>query len=370
VGECVAKNLKLVFGGSGANAVCSTAVNPQLACAITNAEGGPNDPTDAPWPYEFKDGTPGEFPYETFFEGGANLSDLLGGDACFASFMAETRSSASFTASLKDFRLDSFPVCAISVTKACDNPRLNAAQTHIIYDISGTVTNDGFGSVFNVNVTDAPAFDAGSLEFDANPSSLAGGASIGYDATITVPLADNGPTDTVTATANTNANNTGTALSDTDTVTCPLLQVNPAASVTKDCNSIIDVVGSTVVAKVEVRGTVCNTGDSALTNVSVTDDEAGVLLSNQTLVKPADPANPGDTVGACKDYTGTYTPDEANDINDDPITDDPIDPSDVWFHDTVTVSAKDVFGQFLSPAPTASAQCPLCPQCEDCEETP
>jgi hypothetical protein len=356
VGECVAANLKLVFGGAGANAVCSTAVNPQLACAITNAEGGPNDPTDAPWPYEFKDGTPDEFPHETFFEGGANLTDLLGGDACFASFMAETRSSSSFTASLKDFRLDSFPVCAISVTKACTNPRLNAAGTHIIYDINGRVTNDGFASVFNVNVTDSPAFDAGSLEFDGNPSSLAGGASIDYDATITVPLADNGTTDTVTATANTNSNNTGTALSDSATATCPALVLSPDMSLTKNCRAIVDVDGSpvTVFARVGVRGTVCNTGDSALTNVSVTDDKAGVLLSGVTLA-----------VNACQNYGGSYTPDEANDINDVPLT-DPIDPSAVWFHDTVTATGTDVFGGSVNSGPV-SAQCPLCPQCEDCE---
>jgi hypothetical protein len=367
-GECVAVNLRLRFGGTGANAVCGP--GDDLACAITNEEDTVNDMSESPWPYTAKDGTEDAFPFETFYEGGANLTELLGGgDLCFASFMAETRSSSSFTASLKDFRLDSFPVCAISVTKACTNPRLNAAGTHIIYDISGTVTNDGFGTVFDVNVTDSPAFDAGSLTFDADPSSLAGGADIEYDATITVPLADNGTTDTVTATANTLDGGGGTELSDTAQATCPVLQVNPAATVTKNCRAIIDVDGGTVSAKVGVRGTVCNTGDSVLTNVSVTDNKAGVLLSNVTLVKPADPANPGDTAGACRNYSGTYVPDEANDVNDVPLT-DPIDPSAVWFHDTVTVSATDIFGEALDPQPTASAQCPLCPQCENCEETP
>lgn len=364
-GDCAAKNLRVVFGGSGAGAVCSPGGASQEACAITNDEGGSHDPTDSPWPYTSKDGFVNEFPYETFFEGGANLSNLLnGGNTCFASFMAETRASSSPTAALMDFVLDSFPVCAITVTKDCEeDPVLNSAGTHITYAISGTVTNDGFGPVYNVNVTDSPAFDAGSLVFDGNPSSLGGGESIGYEATMTVPLAQNGTMDTVTATANTESDNSGIELSDTAEDTCPVLQVNPAAAVSKDCSTVIALENSTVIAQVNITGEVCNTGDSPLTNVTVTDDEAGVLLSDASLVKPADPANPGDTAGACQSYSGSYTPDVANDLSDNPTT----DPADVWFKDSVTVTATDVFGDPLSPEPTAMAQCPLCPQCEDCE---
>lgn len=355
-GQCAAKNLRLVFGGSGAGAVCSPSVDPQLACAITNEEFGPNDPTPSPWSYTSKDGFVDEFPYETFFEGGANLSDLLGGDTCFASFMAETRSSSSFTASLKDFRLDSFPVCAISVTKTCSGGTLNAANTMITYDVTGMVTNDGFGTVYNVGVSDSPAFDAGSLMWSGDPTSLAGQTSIGYSATITVPLAQNGTGDTVTATANTASDNMGTSLSDTASATCPTIMVNPAAMVTKNCSSVVAVENNTVVAKVNVNGEVCNTGDSTLSNVTVTDNKAGILLSGATLVAPADPMNPGDTMGACQNYSGNYTPTAALDNSDMPTT----DPSAVVFKDSVTVTATDIFGAPLSPTPTAMATCPLC----------
>jgi hypothetical protein len=363
-GQCAAKNLRLKYGGSGPGAVCSPGVDPQLACAITNEENGPNDPTDSPWPYTSKDGFVNQFPYETFFEGGVNLTQLLGGSggACFASFMAESRASSSPTASLMDFVLDSFPVCAISVTKQCSGGTLNAAQTHITYDVTGTVTNDGFGTIHDVNVSDVPAFDAGSLQWSANPATLAGQSSINYSATITVPLANNGFINTVTATANTAAGGTGTELSDTAQSTCPQIQVNPAASVTKQCWSTVAIENNTVVAKVNVSGTVCNTGDSNLTNVSVVDNKAGTLLSSASLVAPADPANPGDTPGACQNYSGNYTPDAALDLNDDPTT----DPTAVVFKDTVTVSATDIFGQALSPQPTAQATCPLC-DCDDCE---
>lgn len=106
-GDCAAANLRLKYGVSGAGAICSNVDDPQEACAITNSL-----TTDSAWPYVSKDGFVDEFPYETFFEGGINISALIGGNTCFASFMAETRSSSSFTASLKDFVLSDFPVCS------------------------------------------------------------------------------------------------------------------------------------------------------------------------------------------------------------------------------------------------------------------
>ena len=39
---------------------------------------------------------------------------------CFSSFLAETRSSSSITAQLKDFAEGSFQLCRIDVTKNCN----------------------------------------------------------------------------------------------------------------------------------------------------------------------------------------------------------------------------------------------------------
>ena len=360
VDDCAAANLRLRAGVSGSGAICSTSVDPQLACAITNEEftdnASPGPDSTAPWPYTSKDGVVGEFPFETFFEGGINLTELIGGDACFSSFMAETRSSSSFTASLKDFVLDAFPVCAISVSKACTNPRLNNAQDMIIYDITGTVTNDGFGTVYDITVTDNPAFDTDSLSFDGDPSSLAGNAGIDYWATITVPLNQNGTMDTVTASANTAADGSGTDLTNTADATCPQLQISPELSVTKTCASSVMVMDAKVVAQVSASGEVCNIGDTLVTDVSVTDDKAGTLLSGVSLIAPADPSDPGATEGACETYSGSYTPSVANDVSDQPTT----DPAAVVFKDTVTAAGLDIFGQSVTPQPVM-ATCPLCP---------
>jgi hypothetical protein len=237
------------------------------------------------------------------------------------------------------------------VSKVCSGGLLNAANTHITYDVTGTVSNDGFGTIHDVSVSDVPAFDAGSLSWNADPATLAGQASIDYAATITVPLASNGTSNEVTATANTAAGGAGTVLTDDVESTCPTIQVNPSATVDKQCSSTVTVQNNTVVAVVNVTGQVCNDGDSNLSNVTVTDNKAGQLLTGATLVPDQ-----------CTPYSGQYTPTEALDIADQPTT----DPTAVVFKDSVTVTAVDIFGDPLSPTPTAMADCPLC-DCEDCD---
>ena len=139
-GDCAAKNLQLVAGQSGAGAICGSNAN-DLVCAITNDEGGSNDPTASPWPYVPKAGANDIFPYESFFEGGINLTALVGG-GCFSSFMAETRSSSSFTAALKDFVLDEFDVCSTEAGKFCD-AEFSQTVGSIDVNFNGYVENSG-----------------------------------------------------------------------------------------------------------------------------------------------------------------------------------------------------------------------------------
>ncbi len=86
------------------------------ACAIVNT-GNQN----SPWPYTPKSGASNVFAKGAFFEGGVNVSALFGGSApCFSSFLAETRSSQSVDATLKDFDGGVFPLCSadISITNS------------------------------------------------------------------------------------------------------------------------------------------------------------------------------------------------------------------------------------------------------------
>ncbi|WP_019935675.1 hypothetical protein [Oceanimonas smirnovii] len=167
-GDCVANNLRLVTGEEGAGAICdvppvSGGGNPN-ACAITN-----ETTVDSPWPYTSKDGFVDEFPFETFFEGGINLTQLFpNSDGCFASFMAETRSSSSFTADLKDFVLADFPVCSTDIATeihsntADDTDHTNDYQTPSDGVPAGSGVHDlarlTFGAPDGVNVLGTVTF--------------------------------------------------------------------------------------------------------------------------------------------------------------------------------------------------------------------
>lgn len=329
-------------------------------CATVNQDPDPSA-NSAPWPYAPKpnEGSPGFFPHGTFFEGGIDLTALGLTDACFSTFLAETRASTPFDSVLKDFvGPRAFATCNIEVTKLCTNPKLNTAQDRIIYDIRGKVSASGFGSnIFNIALSDSPPADGAFQWVDCtDPTMVLGSfplASLNGDAcyknTMTVLLSQNGLSDTVTATANTQANGSGVALAASASAQCPNLQVSPQIRVDKDCVTSIAVQNGTVVAKVNITGQVCNIGDSNLSNVTV--DDLNIATSPDPLVN-----NISLATGACVKYAGSYFPSAAKDA-------DGVDtscPSSVVFKDTVRATAKDIFGQSITPH-TDMAACPLCP---------
>jgi hypothetical protein len=119
---------------SGTSALCGDPLNPSPDpfCGITN----PTNGTFSPWSGGFPPGcTPTNVPgpacinngYKDksgnstylkgeFYEGGINLSAFNLGGECFASLGAESRSSTSPTATLKDFILTSFGRCTATMT--------------------------------------------------------------------------------------------------------------------------------------------------------------------------------------------------------------------------------------------------------------
>lgn len=344
-----------VSQGSGQSVLCTGGFIPggQNFCGITNSVSVP-----APWPYENKDvGVTNQFPPGAFFEGAIDLTNL-GLAGCFNQFLAESRSSTSITATLKDFASPSqgFNFCEVTVSKNCSSPRLNSTSDHIIYDISGTIKNVASGPVFNITLSDNPAADGPFQRVDCTTGTpidnfpfagpLAGGAQVCYKNTMTVPLNQNGLSDTITATANTKSDGTGQSLTVEATAQCPNLPGGGTVQVSKDCTTAVAVENVKVVAKVNVSGEVCNTGTTTLKNVNVTDDKAGPnpLLHLDTLA-----------AGACSPYTGSYTPTEALDANGNPTT----DPSAVVFKDTATATADDIFGNPVTPH-SDMANCPLC----------
>ncbi|MDH4188511.1 MAG: hypothetical protein OEV08_16105, partial [Nitrospira sp.] len=125
---------------------CANASANDPACGVINNLAGENPP----WDYINKAGMP---TYETgaLFEAGIDLTALLGEDiGCFSSFLAETRSSHSLDAQLKDFALGDFPVCGIQVTKTGDT--LSKVSDPVDYTV--TIQNTGRLTLHKRNISD------------------------------------------------------------------------------------------------------------------------------------------------------------------------------------------------------------------------
>jgi uncharacterized repeat protein (TIGR01451 family) len=98
-------NLNLLSSGN-------PCVSSGIACAFVNTSA---TPMPVPWPYTPKSGTAGNVPQNGFFEGGIDLDALFAANnapvPCFSSFLAETRSSDSTSATLKDLALGNVNSC-------------------------------------------------------------------------------------------------------------------------------------------------------------------------------------------------------------------------------------------------------------------
>lgn len=277
--QYAATNLRLLSSGTasvGSALVCNT---DQTACAITNiganacpisntgsfppCTASDNPEAASPWSYTPKSGTSGFFPYESFFEGGINITKLVGASECFASFLAETRTSESFTASLEQFVIHKFNTCSIDVTKTCGN--LGASTTdptdpHLYGTVNITVTNDGSSTIpsdATVIITDTVTGQVGDVTISPTSSNVSGSggsspatftlsSDLPVNGTITFTAAyetsSNPPEDTVTADV---ILSDGSTLEDTDTVTCtPVL--NSSIQINKYCEGVLLVAGKTV----------------------------------------------------------------------------------------------------------------------------
>jgi hypothetical protein len=324
------------------SAKCGPALVGDMVCAISNPEA-----TASPWPYTPKQGNLNEFPTFSFFEGGINVSAIFAGTTppCFASFLAETRSSTSPTAVLKDFVLGAFPVCGINIQKACTDGTVNANETGFVYTFNGIVTNTGFGALHNVVVVD----DAGTPgntgdDIKISLGDLGPQESKSFSGTFESTL--NPATNQASVTASTDINGGATVSDTSDPATCPPVNRNPAIDVTKVCTTSLVVIDNKVVVQVNFSGQVCAGPQIGLTNVTVTDDRGTADPSDDQQVFST-PSLPKDT---CQPYTGSYLP----------RTTFTSDPSFASFTDTVTARGTAPLG-FGTVEDTASATCPLCP---------
>ena len=340
------------------------------ACAISNTGG-----QVSPWPFDPKFGTNNEFPLNSLFEGGINLTSIFadfGGLPCFASFLAETRSSPSVDATLKDFALGAFPNCSVKISNVCKATEVAADQSSFksTYDVE--VENDGFGTLFDLDVYRVIGEnDQTSGEMD--DILLGTIAMLGTGDVDDTSFADlmfntlvNGDTVQTRVEAASSDGGEANVFAIADSSTCPMVVLDPRISATKDCEVklVTDPGGAGVFLNVEFAGMVCNNssdGGAALSlDVSAKDDSG----------TPADPSDDQDldltydgttatTVtlpdGACATYTSSYVPLSA-----------PSDPSSASFTDQVTATGEASVGSTTSTVMAmVSATCSLCPSNEE-----
>lgn len=351
-GQCADANLLLKAKQTGAQ--CSAGVPNQDFCAITNPGSIPS-----PWSYTPKSGPAGSFPAESFYEGGINLS-ILGGNSCFSSFMAESRSSKEYNATLKDFVLSSFALCSVAIAKDCTDGSINQNETGFLYNYSIVVTNDGGGTLYDLQVVDNAGTPNTTADDDTfTLSTLAAGASHTFTGSFDSTL--NPPTNTATVAAAGSSGGQRT-VTDQDSDTCPQIDRDPRINVTKCCTTELTVDDNNVIVSVNFSGQVCNAtgGDSGLaaiglSNVTVTDD-AGTPSNgsdDQIVFGPA--ALPANT---CQAFSGSYAPNSVSTS----------DPQSATFTDTVTAIGTAPLG-FGQATDTASDTCAVCSR-DTCEPAP
>jgi len=255
--------------------------------------------------------------------------------------MAETRSSTSVTAALKDFVLGEFPVCGISVSKVCSVVDFVPGLNTFLIDFTATVTNTGAG-VLPVGSLVEVVDDAGSpgdatddvVLVEILQAPIGPGEGISLNGSFASP--QNPPVNTVTATVTTaDAVLQASAFS----VECNGMLLSPDLALSKTCSVVLEASAGLVVVRVDFVGSVQNTGNIPL-SVSVTDDKAGLVLPTQ-LIQP----------GQVVPLSGSYYPAGINGQT--------IDPTTAGFGGTLTATGTSPF--LPGPVMTmSSANCTLC----------
>jgi hypothetical protein len=360
-----------------------------VACAIANRA-----PAAVPavWPggFVFKGGgNNGMFPVSTLFEGGINITRLLGTNAtCFSSFMAMTRTSASTTAQLKDFVVDRFPLCGISVSKTCNgSTSISPDGAHFRNEYTVAITNTGSGPVHQAAFLETANLDGDhSCRMVAvngqsvspvpllRDSAQVIAASLPSDgvatATVQCDTLDNPFTNSVSAQAYAAAPVQGqppplqlTTDPVSNSPACTAFQIEGALSITKACANRFDANNVLVTPAVTVDP---NLVPKVCVDIGVSNDSnqrvSGIQIVDDMLPAAATPAPFALEPGGSRMFEKLcYTPAGG----DDPAE---TNPGKVTFTDQAYAEGKGVLTQQTVASAPVTATCKLCPSCPDCTD--
>jgi len=382
---CAGKNVRYV---SSFVSLCSdiqtggSNVSSSPACAVTNQVAITTN-----WPSPAKGGGT-QLPAQTFFTGGIDLSyvfeHILGISSapCFSSFLFDTRTSQSLSATVKDFLSGGFPECHVSVTKTYTCNSFNADNT-FNYSYQGSVTNDGGGTLFNVQATDTPV---GGTAVTYNCGSLSKGQSKTFPSaacpqpggtTNTLTTSTHPASNVADASAQTSSSGGTTitattgSVASTDLIVNGVNQCSPRVDidVSKSCVTAFQASGSNIVVRVDYTGTVTNTGTLNLRSWQVTDavlggGSGGGPFNSTALLAPG-ASICYTNLGVCPNLTAptgvssgtptgaaSYFPSSADAFG--------LTAGRIQFTDTVTATGVASNGSNVGPK-TASAMCVICP---------
>ena len=135
-----------VQGPAAAFGDCTSAAGGDNGCGTVN-----NTTIPVPWGYQAKgEAVPLQIPSGGFVEGGINLT-ALGLEGCFSSFVAETRSSPSVDAQLKDFILGDFEACGATLSTTPADGSGTALTDTNDNDVPDISIDDGTVDVTDLN---------------------------------------------------------------------------------------------------------------------------------------------------------------------------------------------------------------------------
>ena len=243
--------------------------------------------------------------------------------------------------------LGAFDVCSAAITKECNDARVNDAGTAFTYSYEGTVTNNGFGTLFTVTVIDnAGTPNNTSDDQTISLGTLSPGQTKNYSGEF--DSLDDPATNIARVTAEAVAGGGISVDEESDPAVCPR-PPQGTISVTKTCSACLKPLNSRVVVQIDFDGQVCNTGAVSLSNVTVTDDAGTAGTSDDQVI------NIG-TLAAqeCKPYSGNYLPSSINNSPPAACT----DPEVASFKDTVTARGTGIGGS--NPESTSTATCDVC----------
>jgi len=282
-------------GGQGCFA--SPDGDPDSICAFNN---GANI-NGGPWPnYDNHGNEITTLAQNAFTEIGVDLTELIGSSPCISTFMGKTRSSASFTAELKDFAgPQGFDVCQPSTDLAAS---ASATTTHSGDSVTLTFTegNDGNETLLNPSVTTDNAACNSNLAYSSGDTDLDGKLDSGETWSFTC---------TISPTADTTVTATGSGVGELSGKTVTFCTEPPNANTICDADEqasvAIDVMSpSTALVKkasvtVTYRYEETNDGDGPLSSPTVTDNNCTPV----TAVVDSNGKNQGDA-----DLDGVFDP--------------------------------------------------------------